>query len=88
MPAPEVKIDADTLKNQTTPISEEQSEAIADAALKELELENESPEDKKKREDAEEAETKAQEEKATEFATKAKELGLEEGASEEDINTA
>lgn len=84
----EVKIDEETLKNQEGPISEEQNALIAEAAAKELALENETPEAKKKREDKEAETTKAEQEEAEALATRAKEAGLEEGASEDDVVAA
>ena len=44
MAEPQVKIDPETLKEQITPLSVEQEEAIQEEALKELAREEETPE--------------------------------------------
>lgn len=85
MPAPTLNLEE--LKTQTTPLTPEQEEAIAQEAMKEFELEQETPEQRKKREDEEVAATKAQEEKQVELKERAKAAGLEETASEEEIQT-
>lgn len=85
MPEQEVKIDPETLKTQTTPLTVEQEEAIAAEAQKEIGLAEETPEAKKKREEEEAVAKKADEEKAQDLAQRRKDAGLADDASEEEI---
>ena len=77
-------INLEELKSQTS-LTEEQNEAMAQEAFRELALENETAEEKKEREEAEAKEAQAQTEKQEELKAKAKELGLDEAASEEEV---